>query len=129
MKRGYGRVNVGGVIRLAHRVAYCKHHGLHLEDIEGMVVRHKCDNPPCVNPEHLELGTQAQNLADMSERGRAPRGTRNGHAKLTEQDVLAIRRAYVPHSRTAGGQALADRYGVCNQTIHEILSRKIWTHL
>jgi hypothetical protein len=58
---------------------------------EGMVVRHKCDNPRCINPEHLELGTPQDNVRDMVERNRQAKGSRTGGAKLTEKDVIQIK--------------------------------------
>jgi len=70
--RGYGRISeggAGGFIWQAHRFSWVLHFG---NIPEGLVVRHRCDNPPCVNPSHLELGTQAENLQDMYARGRAP---------------------------------------------------------
>jgi hypothetical protein len=59
---------------LAHRFAYRQAHGLGLDDINGEVVRHECDNPPCVNPDHLTIGTQQDNLADMHARKRGSNG-------------------------------------------------------
>ena len=70
---GYGRLGT----KYAHRVAYEKAHG---PIARGMVVRHRCDNPPCVNPAHLELGTQADNMRDMAVRGRASSG--EAHARI-----------------------------------------------
>ena len=64
---GYGRLNVDGVPVLAHRLAYELEHGA-IPD--GMCILHRCDNPPCVNPDHLWLGTQADNSLDMASKGR-----------------------------------------------------------
>lgn len=108
--RGYGQIGrgcAGEGTALAHRVSYEIHHG----DIPaGLIVRHKCDNRVCVNPDHLELGTHADNTQDMLERGRAnpPRGERSGNAKLTAEQVASIRA--VP----AGGRVrdLALEYGI-----------------
>jgi DNA invertase Pin-like site-specific DNA recombinase len=90
-----------------------------------MQVLHRCDVRHCVNPDHLFLGTQADNMADMVEKGRErhPVGIAHGRAKLTEQDVYIIRAA--PGSQ----QAIADQYGVKQTTISSIKRRRIWRHL
>lgn len=128
---GYGRQKYKDKMVLSHRLAYVEHHGLSLEDIAGMVVRHKCDNPSCINPEHLELGTHADNVRDRQERGRCARqqGEACGNAKLTEQAVLAIREEHVPRCREYGGAALARRYGVVESVISDIIARKTWAHI
>lgn len=88
---GYGvirRVPFRG--NLAHRASYRDYHST---PIEGMVVRHKCDNRTCVNPAHLELGTQRDNVRDMDERGRRTvlrRATGHGRAKYDQADIDAI---------------------------------------
>jgi hypothetical protein len=90
-KDGYGKFTVLGITLLAHRVAY----DLCVGDIpDGMKVLHTCDNPPCINPEHLRLGTALDNSSDMVSRGRTngPRGSRQGQSKLTESNVVQIRR-------------------------------------
>ena len=87
-------------------------------DIEGKVVRHRCDNPPCVNPAHLETGTQAENCRDTSERGRHV-----GAARLAPDDVRAIRR------RLAAGdlhRVVAAAFGVARSTISAIAEGKAW---
>ena len=122
---GYGLVPApggGGHIR-HHRLAYCKANNLSLEDIAGFVIRHTCDNPGCVNPEHLVIGTQAENMRDMAERVRGTVGERNKHAKLTAADVLAIRAAKATQA------VLAKQYGVTQCTISSIQSRKSWAHI
>ena len=92
-KDGYGRRSVGGKVRQAHRVAWEAVHG----DIpEGHCVCHSCDNPPCVNVEHLFLGTHRDNMKDMNNKGRraGPAGETHHDAKLTDEQVWNVRRNY-----------------------------------
>ena len=111
--------------RLAHREAYAEARGMTTEDMKGLVVLHSCDNPPCVNPDHLSVGTQADNIADCVAKGRNAKGVKHAAAKLTEADVLAIRA-----DRSGASQSeLAKRYNVQQPLISRILNRKIWTHL
>jgi DNA-binding XRE family transcriptional regulator len=91
------------------------------------VIRHTCDNPPCQNPSHLINGTHADNIQDQLDRGRNAFGERNGHAKLTENDVRVIRATYVPKMVTQ--QFLANQYGVSRETIKDVLLRKVWSHV
>lgn len=84
-RQGYGQRWYKGKNVLAHRAAYCDAHGLALEDIKGQLVRHKCDNPPCVNPDHLELGTHKDNARDCIERGRRASGRRSGRKALPKE--------------------------------------------
>lgn len=108
---------------LAHRAMYILCFG---EIPEGMVVRHSCDNPCCVNPEHLLLGTQRDNVADCVQRGRrAPQGGDLNHSKkLSSAIVQEIRRRY------AGGgvsqQTLGHEYGVSQSCISLIVRRTTW---
>lgn len=95
-------------------------------DVDGLVVRHSCDNPPCVNPAHLSTGTKADNSADMVTRDRHARGSRSGTSKLTERQVAEIR------ARQAAGElhrVLAAEYGVSRVTITNIVSGKTWRHV
>ncbi|PHS59692.1 MAG: HNH endonuclease [Alteromonas sp.] len=116
-------------MQFAHRVAYVEARGLGIEDIAGKVVRHRCDNPPCINPDHLELGTVADNNRDMADRGRSTRGSASGNSKLTSEQVAEIRSRYVARCRINGGPALAREFGVGQQTISRIVNKKRWTHL
>jgi hypothetical protein len=124
---GYGNVRMGGGPRKAHREAYEAEHGAGSAD--GLVVRHKCDTRLCVNPDHLELGTQADNVRDRDERERQAKGETNGRAKLTDDDVRAIRATYVLRSRTHGQAALARQFGVSGPLIGQITRRELWRHV
>lgn len=114
---------MGGRNHLAHRLSYDMHKGSIPSD---MCVCHKCDNPKCVHPDHLFLGTKADNSADKCTKGRQSRlkGAANGQSKLTDTDVRAIRQA---EGVTQG--ALASKYGVHQSLISLVKSGKIWTHI
>jgi len=105
----------------AHRVAYRLYVG---EIPDGMHVRHRvCDNPPCVRPDHLALGSQADNMADKVERGRQLRGEDIHNAKLKRSDIPVIKR------RLADGDtqsSIAADYGVVPSLISQINTGKIW---
>lgn len=135
---GYGSVGARGKVRRAHREAFEAEHGPipKGEGPHGTCVLHRCDTPLCVNPAHLEIGTHADNMRHMMERGRhrhtcrAPsKGEANGRAKLTEADVLAIRATYVRRSSTHSLEAIARRFGVGRTAIGKIVRRKLWRHV
>lgn len=93
----------------------------------GMQVLHRCDNPICVNPDHLFLGTQADNIRDMDKKGRrarvGPQGERAPSAKLTEDQVRAIR------SDERSRNVVAVEYGVRKSAIYKIRRRATWRHV
>jgi hypothetical protein len=127
--RPYGELNIGRHCAVvAHRAAWLLAHG----DIPaGMVVAHKCDNPRCINVEHLYVGTQLQNVADTIARGRArkPRllGERNPQAALTETLVLELRARYARGDCTAVD--LANEYGLSATTVGPAIKGTTWTHV
>lgn len=124
-RHGYGRKYIGaGKVRFAHRLAYEAAYG---PIPDGLVVRHRCDLPPCVNPLHLLLGTQTDNIGDAVERARMQRGEDRPNARLTEADVLEIRRLYA-----SGGyylRELGDLFDVNMSTIHAVIRRRRWAWL
>lgn len=105
---GYGQATVDGKRGYTHRFAYREANG---RIPDGLHVCHKCDTPPCCNPEHLFLGTHAENLGDASRKGRMHPGERNYNAKLDREKVRAIRSA----SKT--NAELAAEYGVSQSLI------------
>lgn len=120
---GYGRKRVDGVWWKHHRRVMLE---LHVP-IDGMVVRHRCDNPSCVNSDHLTVGTTADNMRDMVARGRSRRGELQNTAKLTAADVLRIRDAALKGEATQG--ELAVMYGVSQPTVSRAVLRKTWGHI
>jgi hypothetical protein len=90
---------------------------------KGAFVCHHCDNPQCVNPAHLYVGTPQSNVADKVARGRVPRGEQRWWSKLTEQDVRAIRSASGTHA------SIAEAYGVARSNVSLIKAGRIWGHV
>lgn len=121
----YGLVwqNEGKTWRTAHRVMWELKRGA---IPEGLQVLHRCDNPRCVNPEHLFLGTAAENANDRHAKRRDARGVKHGRAKLSEQQVQEIR------VRAAGGQSvnsLAKEFGVTQGVARKVVLRELWKHV
>jgi hypothetical protein len=124
--KGYGAIRVNGSAIKAHRLSYELHRGT-IPD--GLFVCHTCDVPRCVNPDHLFLGTAEDNVNDMMAKGRhsALRGSQCWNAKLTEQDVLDIRRLYAQGNIST--RALGKKYGVTKTAILWVIQEKNWRHL
>jgi len=130
---GYGRVKRDRRLELAHRVAWELVNG---PVPDGLCVLHHCDNPPCVNPAHLFVGTNSDNILDAVAKGRAAhqshpervaRGEGTAAAKLTAAQVIEIRQLHRP--RRVSYPMLARRYGVSKQTIKNIVTGRWWRWL
>ncbi len=114
---GYGQIGNRNKRLMAHRVSWEIHFGA-ISD--GMHVLHHCDTPCCVRPDHLFLGTQADNMADRNEKGRQSHGEGHACSKLTWEAVKIIRNSGAPQ------QELADRFGVTASTISQCKNEKSW---
>ena len=121
--------NTLGKSEIAHRVAYCFNRGIPMKYIKGLVIRHKCDNPRCINPQHLLIGTHQDNMDDRQQRSRQAKGVNNGQARLTDSDVHIIRSSYVQGSRQYGQRALGRKFGVNHVTIALIIEGVTWAHV
>ncbi|MDL4862069.1 HNH endonuclease [Halomonas elongata] len=122
---GYGRLKVGRVAVRAHRASHLIHKG---PIPEGLVVCHTCDNPACVNPDHLWLGTHMDNTQDMMTKGR---GKYPGHqGEINPSAVLTRRKVEEIIQRITEGQTnkrIAIEFGVSHATVSLIRRGKIWT--
>jgi hypothetical protein len=114
----YGTLNLEGSKYLAHRVSYALAKG----DPGDLNVNHTCDNPPCVNPLHLWLGTQQEGVIDKVNKSRQQRGRSHGMVKLTEKQVREITKSDDPQCD------LSQRYKVSESTISRIKHKKRWKH-
>ena len=124
---GYGTFRIAERHQMAHRVAYQLYVG---EIPAGLCVCHHCDNPRCVNPAHLFLGTQADNMRDRENKGRGVfpglSGENHGSAKLTEAQVIEIRAKYGEGARQVD---LAKEFGVTQSIISMIVCGRVWTKI
>ena len=136
---GYGLVNLQKRMWRAHRIAYW----LTYDNPGELFVCHRCDNPSCVRPDHLFLGTTEDNMADMVAKGRSKkgaanashiaggayqRGEKNGRAKITEEQALEIRMRGTPYRRGIYAQ-LAREYGLTDVAIRKIVRAERWAHI
>lgn len=125
-KWGYGDVNFQGKHVQAHRLAW----RLLRSEPGELDVLHKCNNPPCCNPDHLYLGTDADNRKDQIAARTTTWGERNPKAKLTNQQVVEIRAAYKKYGpRKSNAPELAEKYGVSRNIINCIGRRDTWKYL
>lgn len=123
---GYGvKKKMGKVVR-AHRWAYCEANGLTLDSIDGKVVMHKCDNRLCINPKHLEIGTQKDNCRDKCNKDRQARGESAGNSKLKNSQVMDIKDLF---DRGYSSNYIAKKYNVSAMCIGRIRSGKTWGHI
>ena len=125
---GYGTLTVGfnykKFVYSLHRVAYYYHTN---NDPASLLVRHHCDNPRCINPKHLCLGTYADNNKDCVERGRNSKGEKHGRSKLTNDCVINIKNRLREGKETQA--AIAKDFDVSRAVIGDIHTGKIWSHI
>lgn len=126
--RNYGQIRVRNPVNklmLAHRLAWVLHYGT---DPAGLLVCHKCDNPRCINVDHLFVGTTLDNMQDMAAKGRSgdTRGSKSGKSKLTEEDavhMLALSSSGVKQAE------IAKKFNIHPAHVSRIISGKRWAHL
>ena len=131
---GYGKVKVGGKTWRAHRAMWMAVHG---DAPQGMMVCHRCDNPKCVNVEHLFLGTAAENMADKLAKGRykggpshwktrSSAGCNNVNARINDEiarQIRGLRRSGV------SAAAIAQIFNIASQTVYKVASGRSWKHV
>ena len=122
---GHGRFRIGDTVYQAHRLAWQFAYGA---IPEGLFVCHHCDNPSCVNPYHLFLGTQKDNMQDAARKGRTAhnsvKGERHGSHKLTKDEVLEIRKLLAEGERLQ--RDIGDKFGVNRRTVSNIKHGNTW---
>lgn len=136
--QGYGWFSINGKAMGAHRASWILFRG---EIPEGQIVCHKCDNPQCVNPDHLFVGTNQDNRIDCENKGRSNRvcGEESPWAKLTSMDVLVARKLFfsTPNARRSGSKIgkenllklLSNALGVSTKTLRDAINGKQWKHV
>lgn len=126
---GYGEFSMMGSTMFAHRAAWTLYKGdiPKTDNYHSICVLHKCDNRLCVNPEHLFLGTNHDNVKDMFKKGRNPdrKGKNNGKSKLTEENVMQIRK--LKKSKTY--KEIANIFNVSESAIGHAATGRNWKHI
>jgi hypothetical protein len=125
---GYGHIGFEKRVEKAHRISWMLAHG---KIPGGMDICHTCDNPSCVNPDHLFLGTRSENILDSVAKGRWHNpdnsGSKNGQSKLNEEQVAEIRASFVRiNGVTSNALALAEKFRVSRATIWDIIAGRRW---
>lgn len=124
LPRGYGKMYIGGYVsEYTHRLAYLLHIG---EIPSGMFVCHRCDNPSCINPSHLFLGTVFDNVRDRDAKGRSGPRLRGESAPTAKLNQVAIQKIL---ARKTTVPALMREFGVSRTCIQQVRQRKTWRHI
>jgi hypothetical protein len=121
---GYGMINFGNVPRLAHRISWMISNG---EIQDDMCVLHKCDNPLCVRPDHLFLGTRQANMRDMITKERQCRGEAKSNSKLSALAVRIARRLNLEHRMSI--KDIASVFSVDRRVMYDVIKGRSWKHV
>jgi predicted XRE-type DNA-binding protein len=127
--KGYGGIKIkyhGITWNYAHKLSFYLAFGVNAAQY-GLVIRHKCDNPKCVNPDHLLMGTKKENTADMLERKRNAFGEKSGTAKLSNSQVKEIKNLI--EKVGISNFQIAEKFKVDRTTISKIRNKKTWTSI
>lgn len=131
-EKGYGAIKVNGKVQSAHRVSYEAFKG---EIPDGLLILHACDNRKCINPDHLSVGTHAENMKDAYQKGRLiqltpDNGFKSGHIpknrKLTPAQVIEMRSLRESGTKL---QEIADQFGVGTSTVQDVCSKRTYANL
>lgn len=125
-KCGYGLFRSGqgpSSVRSAHRFAYEQAHG---PIPDGMIIMHSCDNPACVNSDHLSAGSPSENMADRNQKGRQARGVTHHSSKLIDRDIRVIRQLFAARMRV---NDIARLFSVSPATVSHIKTNRTWRHV
>jgi hypothetical protein len=123
-RKGYGTFMIAHQSMPSSRASWILYRG---EIPDDLCVCHSCDNPQCVNPDHLFLGTYADNSADMVEKDRQAKGVQNGNSRLTESKVIEIRT--LDANGAMSRRSIGRMFGVSGVTVKNIVDRKQWRHV
>ncbi len=121
--KGYGKLTINKKTIAAHRLSYQDHYKV---DISGQLLMHICDNPKCINPKHLVMGTIKDNINDKVTKGRQLKGAQCHNARLNEdivRDILSL------HSNDIRNSVIARKYNIALSHVNNIVNRKIWKHV
>ena len=121
--KGYGRMQINKKVYKAHRLSFFLHYG---KDPGKFLVLHKCDNPSCVRPDHLSLGTNSDNMKDMTSKNRQRKGEGIPWSKLKKNDVKDI---LILHSKGKTHREIAKKYNVSEGNVRKILRGDSWSHV
>jgi len=120
MPRGYGLFSFKGSCCLAHRISHLLFKGTLDDELDVM---HSCDNPKCVNPDHLSQGTRTDNMQDCKRKGRHTPGEKHGRSKLTEDQAKAVK------AMPGFQKDIAKHFGISQAQVSEIKRGTKWAHL
>lgn len=118
----YGLFNIGTELIMSHQASYLYFYGIDPRPLKLQVL-HKCDNPACINPLHLFLGTHQDNMDDAVRKERMNFGEINGHTHLTSQDAKAI------YHDPRGLKEIGEEYGICSASVWNIKKENTWKHV